>query len=525
MRTAPILAALAVALGSAWGPSSAHPLNSDNFAPVRRPPPEFGSGMRGGPGFGPIVPGVAGGALVTLPPPERTEVADGWRQPPHRPPKRPPNIHREPPPTVVARRPPIRTIVEPTPQRVVAKAPGPPVPAAPVGLPAVAASVFPPPAGETRFRPDEVVVIAPPGASAATLAPILSRRRLIEVEAQPLATGGSLRLWRIPDGRAVASVIGELAGERVLSSVEPDYLYALLDDHSASAPPALAEYWLAKLDDDPALDRPESDPVRVAVIDTGIDAAHPDLAQAVEARFDAIGDGRAPQTLAHGTAVAGAIAARGRIRGVAPSARILTARAFDEEAGRPLGSTYSIMKAIDWAVQAHARVVNMSFAGPPDPALHGLLEAAAAKGVTLIAAAGNAGPKSPPLYPAADKSVVAVTATNADDAVYPMANAGPYVAVAAPGVDVLLPVPNGGYAMETGTSVSAALVSGVAALVMERRPEATPAEVRAWLETTARPLPRAEKDRVGCGLVDARLAVAAAETGAPRALGAAPAGF
>ncbi len=108
--------------------------------------------------------------------------------------------------------------------------------------------------------------------------------------------------------------------------------------------------------------------------------------------------------------------------------------------------------------------------------------------MTLVGAAGNAGPKSPPLYPAADENVVAVSATDADDAVYPMANAGPYIAVAAPGVDVLLPAPNGGYAMKTGTSVSAALVSGIAALMIERRPEASPSELKVWLEKTARPI-------------------------------------
>ena len=70
----------------------------------------------------------------------------------------------------------------------------------------------------------------------------------------------------------------------------------------------------------------------------------------------------------------------------------------------------------------------------------------------LIAAAGNAGPKSPPLYPGADENVIAITATDAQDHLFPMANVGPYVAAAAPGVDVLLPAPNGAYSLETGTS-------------------------------------------------------------------------
>jgi subtilisin family serine protease len=181
-----------------------------------------------------------------------------------------------------------------------------------------------------------------------------------------------------------------------------------------------------------------------------------------------------------------------------------------------VGETLWLLEAIDWAARERASVVNMSFAGPPDPALHAILAAAFAKGVTLVAAAGNAGPKSPPLYPAADERALAVTATDADDKLYPKANVGGYIAVAAPGVDVLLPAPQASYALETGTSVSAALVSGVAALLIERRPAATPTEIRAWLTSTAEPLGGGGRsDEFGAGLVDARRAVNAADAAKP----------
>ena len=80
--------------------------------------------------------------------------------------------------------------------------------------------------------------------------------------------------------------------------------------------------------------------------------------------------------------------------------------------------------------------------------------------------AGNAGAKSPPLYPAADPNVIAVTATDADDQLFKGSNRGRHVAVAAPGVDVLIAVPNGGYEVSTGTSFAAAEVSGIAALML-----------------------------------------------------------
>jgi subtilisin family serine protease len=132
--------------------------------------------------------------------------------------------------------------------------------------------------------------------------------------------------------------------------------------------------------------------------------------------------------------------------------------------------------------------------------------------MVLIAAAGNAGPKSPPMYPGADKNVIAVTATDANDAVFTGANRGDYIAVAAPGVDILAPAPDGTYQFTTGTSVATAEVSGVVALLLERNPALTPADVRRILMSTAKDLGPKGKDRdFGAGLVDALKAVNAAK--------------
>jgi subtilisin family serine protease len=152
----------------------------------------------------------------------------------------------------------------------------------------------------------------------------------------------------------------------------------------------------------------------------------------------------------------------------------------------------------------------MSFAGPPDPRLRDALAKANNKGMVLIAAAGNAGPNSPPLFPAADPSVIAVTATNANDGLFEGANRGNYIAVAAPGVDILAPAPDGAYQFTTGTSVAAAEVSGVAALLIERNPALTPAEVRKILMDTARDLgPRGRDRDFGAGLINAFKALTA----------------
>jgi len=106
----------------------------------------------------------------------------------------------------------------------------------------------------------------------------------------------------------------------------------------------------------------------------------------------------------------------------------------------------------------------------------------------MIAAAGNAGPKSPPLYPAADPNVIAVTATDMNDKLFSGANRGRSIAIAAPGVDILVPAPDGTYQLTTGTSVATAHISGIVALMLERNPKLSPADVRRILAASAKRL-------------------------------------
>src|SRR5262249_48793153 len=150
-------------------------------------------------------------------------------------------------------------------------------------------------------------------------------------------------------------------------------------------------------------------------------------------RFGATGTQEQPHS--HGTGMAGAIASHQRLIGVAPGARLLAVSAFST-AATVESTTFYILKGLDWAVKEGARVVNMSFARPKAPGRERAFKAVYDKGVVLIAAAGNAGPRSPPLYPGADPSVIAVTATDADDKLFSGANRGRYIAVAAPGVDI-----------------------------------------------------------------------------------------
>jgi subtilisin family serine protease len=233
----------------------------------------------------------------------------------------------------------------------------------------------------------------------------------------------------------------------------------------------------------------------------------------------------AEQPHEHGTAIAGAIVARAKLVGAAPEARILAVAAFGAKPNTAEGTTVSILKGLDWAAGKGARIINMSFTGPADPEVERKIADARRKGIVLVAAAGNAGPNSQPLYPAAYPGVIAVTATDADDRLFAGANRGKHIAVAAPGVDILLAAPEGSYQMKTGTSFAAAEVSGIAALMLERKPNLGHEGVRKALTSTARDLgPKGVDPQFGAGLVDAYRAImslepAAATTGARMSAG------
>jgi subtilisin family serine protease len=216
----------------------------------------------------------------------------------------------------------------------------------------------------------------------------------------------------------------------------------------------------------------------------------------------------------------GAIASHGRLTGIAPGAKALAIHAFATGTRQsPQATTQAIIAGLEFALEKGARIINMSFAGPYDPMLQLALKKAAERGAILIAAVGNNGPTSPPLYPAADPHVIGVTATDQNDALYAGANRGAYVAVAAPGVNVLAPAPEAAYQLTTGTSVAAAHVSGVAALLLEKHPTADPATILEVLTASATRLSGDKRDdQLGWGLVDP--AAALAELGARIADGA-----
>ena len=362
-----------------------------------------------------------------------------------------------------------------------------------------------PPVGERRFVAFEVLVGLPSNLTQQSLDTLARRHRLVRLEAQAIGlTGTTFHRWQISDQRSVADVVRALEADTSVRAAQPNYRFTLQQMQSRAA--GEYQYALEKLRLPEAHRLATGGSVLVAVIDNGIDTTHPELADVIASSFDATGRPEPPSR--HGTGMAGAIAAHVRLTGTAPAARILAIRAFGTTGKSDESTSLALLKSIDWAVSHGARVINMSFAGPRDPEMAIVMAAAAKKGVVLVAAAGNAGAKSPPLYPAADPNVIAVTATGPDDKLFVQSNRGRHIAVAAPGVDIVAPAPSGTYQFTSGTSVAAAQVSGIAALLLEAKPGLTPQAVRKALLSTARDLgPTGRDDQFGAGLADAYGAV------------------
>jgi len=254
----------------------------------------------------------------------------------------------------------------------------------------------------------------------------------------------------------------------------------------------------------------KGDGVRVAMVDSGVDVTHPALSGVRLSVIDVIKNHTRPTAEAHGTAIAGIIAGRNGLDGVAPDAELVAIRAFHQSSGSGAAarsSSYYVSKGISRAIDVAVRVINLSLTGPQDRLVTQTVEQALLARIVVVAAAGNAGPKAPPAYPAAQAGVIAVTATDGKDRLYKHANRGSYVTLAAPGVDILVADPGGGYDYMSGTSMAAAYVSGFAALMIARDDSLAPSQLRKVMEATATDLGPPNRDpQFGAGRVDATAA-------------------
>lgn len=364
----------------------------------------------------------------------------------------------------------------------------------------------------SRQSPARHIVLARHGASLDACAEHVERSRGRVLWRVPLIHG---LICTCPGPATLASV----AGHPDVESVEPDSRLPLPRARSAPAARALAPVlremvpWGAERIGAPrAWTRSRGEGVRVAIIDTGVDWEHPDLAENVKGGLNLLDPGRPPEDdNGHGTHVAGIVAARdgdGGVVGVAPRCELYALKAFDASG---YGTAADVLLALQWCVQYGMHVANLSFGQDhASPALARAVQACDEAGLVLVAAAGNDGRPDSVDYPARHPHVLAVTAATRRDRLLWTSSRGPEVDLIAPGRAIPSLGAGGGIRTLSGTSMAAPHVTGAAALLLAAEPHLSPAQVRERLRATAERLPGLGPDEQGAGMVRADRALGVA---------------
>ncbi len=360
------------------------------------------------------------------------------------------------------------------------------------------------------YVPDEVLVKFSPGLSESGCSMALSAANAEVVDSIPEL---GVLVLHVPDGQA-ANVIAQLRLRGDVEYAEPNY-YARVTDIVPTDP-----YW-SQQGNMQAIHAPAgwsyttgATWVTIAIVDTGVDLTHPDLAVKILPGIDFVNNDSDPSddnTIAHGTHVA-AIAAASTNNGVGMAgvdwgANILPVKVLNA-AG--YGTYANIAAGITWATDHGAQVINMSFGGYANSTtLSDAVNYAFTHGVIQVAATGNDG-IAPVMYPAAYAPVVAVAATDNNGNHAGFSNHGPGVTVSAPGVQILSADRGGGYTSLNGTSMAAPHVSGLAA-ILRGIPGNGPDRVRAIIQSSAADLgdPGWDSD-FGYGLIQMDAAIQAA---------------
>ncbi|HBN07188.1 MAG TPA: hypothetical protein DD435_00595 [Cyanobacteria bacterium UBA8530] len=306
--------------------------------------------------------------------------------------------------------------------------------------------------------------------------------------------GISSAILTIPAGSASEDLLARLKSDKTVASAEADR-FVKLDDVTVNDPQRAKQYALDKVMANQAWEKNQGEEIKIAIVDSGVDMTHPDLAEKLLTGVNTVEERNPPKDdVGHGTHVAGIAAAIANngvgIAGMAPKAKIIPVKVL----GASSGSAASIAAGIIWAADQGADVMNMSLGmyETSEVVEKAVRYAIDEKNVVIVATMGNDNIERK-RYPAAYPGVIAVGSTDAKDLKSTFSNFGDWIAVSAPGTAILSTFPTypvsisgtQGYTSLSGTSMAAPLVAGLAALIRGQKKGATPAQVKKILQDSA----------------------------------------
>jgi thermitase len=349
--------------------------------------------------------------------------------------------------------------------------------------------------------------------SAALLRTLALHRAVIRRHTPQLA----MQTLDVPE-ESSAAILTSLRQTGLFDYVERDYYAHTAGD--PDDPSYIAQWHLRKIAASNAWNLTTGSAATVvAVIDSGIFAAHADLSSKLVAGWNFVqSNGDTSDVLGHGTAVAGTVAAATNngigVAGVNWASRVMPLVVVD---ARDFGAYSDIAAAIQYAADHGVRILNISIGGSsPSAALQNAVNYAWSRGAVVFAAAMNNSGSSP-YYPAACNHAVAVSATDGNDHLASFSNFGSWIVLSAPGTDILTTMQGGGYGYWNGTSFASPIVAGVAALVLAANPQLTADGLVQLLRDTADDIGTPGFDTYfGWGRVNAYRAVEAARPPSPR---------
>ncbi|RKZ63600.1 MAG: peptidase S8 [Gammaproteobacteria bacterium] len=357
-------------------------------------------------------------------------------------------------------------------------------------------------APDKLWKSGQILVKAKAGLPASEFDSVLKRNNARSIE-----TIGSLKVHvvSVPE-HAEEAVVRALSKNPHVEFAELDM--AVQAGEFIPNDPKFGSAWhLPKIQATDAWDFTTAEGIIIAILDTGVDGTHPDLAANMVLGWNAVdGSSETSDVMGHGTAVAGTAAAAGNnsngVTSIAWNAQIMPIRITNRSDGYAYWSDAA--RGLNWAADNGADVANISFAMTNSSSVSSAAQNMRNKGGLVVIAAGNDG--TDPGY-ADNPNIITVSATTSSDSKASWSNYGSLIDVAAPGASILTTTRGGGYGNWNGTSFASPVTAGVVALIMGANPTLTPDEVETVLENSADKIAGDWHPNYGNGRVNAAVAV------------------